>query len=220
MRLVKMALLLVAASATLCAFAQSSPKKHSAKRRPVIVAVYSIYASKEGAFIDGELKPLVSNLDALAFTSYKLVSKAEQPVELGAQTSFTLPGKVGTLYITPTDHYAAIDDDGKPAEVIQIKAEMPALNTTLRLYNGATVIIGGMPYEDGKLLVALRATALPLAPGGSRAVGRSLSDKSGGGLEAGPAASAPAETSAEKTSSKSSKKAPVKPTKTKAEKDK
>ena len=153
------------------AFAETGPKKAPAapqkkllKAGSINVTAFVIHASKEGEFVDDAIKPLVANLDALSFTSYKLIGRSEQVVPLKGAARFALPEGGGELVVSPVEQYLEHTDEGKSVEVIQVKAEMPALKTKLKIFNGATVLMGGIPFKEGRLFVALKAVSLPMPP--------------------------------------------------------
>lgn len=121
---------------------------HSALEPSRALGIQVIYATNHGQTIDPRLRPLVGELGSLKFTSYQLRDEATFRLEPGSAGRLQLPNQ---SWLSLTDRGMA--EDGK----LRLEIAVPELQfkTTVALANGATVAVGGPPFADGALILAV-----------------------------------------------------------------
>lgn len=122
--------------------------------RLVSVFVDSVLAADTNEGIDVRLAPLQRKLQGLfSFTTYSLVSRQDGQTECGKMVAFMLPGgKI--LHVQPR----AVDGDMIAMEIVMFDGTRPMMTTDLKLKDNGTLIVGGPRYEQGMLIVSIRAS--------------------------------------------------------------
>lgn len=117
---------------------------------PVQLTVQVIHASNKGHSVDPSLAKIRSQLTSLKYTNYQLLETRPFATTIGAKHQMPLAGgralelypygvSAGSLELLVT-----ITDGAKQV-----------LNTTFRLSNGGTLIVGGPSYGDGVVILAI-----------------------------------------------------------------
>lgn len=140
---------LLAAMACMIVFFSGSAAVSAA---PVPLAVRVVYAHNKTNGIDPKLKKLVRELKSLKFTAYELKDAQVLQLELGIAGTIELPSK-DTLTIRPRELA-----DGDKLRV-DLEIEKIKLKTTSSIAKDGTLAIGGPPYEDGALIIAITREA-------------------------------------------------------------
>ncbi|MBF6569030.1 MAG: hypothetical protein IVW54_09155 [Candidatus Binataceae bacterium] len=127
-----------------------------ATSRAVEVHIDSIMAADTNEGIDTRLASMTPRLAALPFgySTYRLVSRQHKKTMCGRMVAFTLPGG-RILHVSPR----RIDRDMIAMELVLFAGERPEMSTELKLPNHASLILGGPRYEQGMLIVFVRADA-------------------------------------------------------------
>jgi hypothetical protein len=122
----------------------------------VIVSIDSVMAADTNEGIDKRLAAMTSRLRTLPFSysTYRLVNSERQKANCGQTIAFTLPGG-RILHVAPR----RIVGDMIAMELILFQGERPEMSTELKLPNHAFLILGGPRYEQGMLIVFIKADA-------------------------------------------------------------
>jgi hypothetical protein len=123
---------------------------------PVIVSIDSVMAADTNEGIDKRLAAMTSRLRTLPFSysTYRLVKSEHKRTNCGQMVAFTLPGG-RILHVAPH----RIDGDMIAMELVLFQGERPEMSTELKLPNHAFLILGGPRYEQGMLIVFIKADA-------------------------------------------------------------
>lgn len=121
-------------------------------KEPVFLQTQIILASNQpGKGIDPQLSALAHQLRAVfKYTSYQLVSTPEGSLVLGKPWSTPLPEN-RVLEVVLLGREKGFSRLG----VKIFEGRRALLDTTLRLRMGGTVLLGGPPYREGVLIIAL-----------------------------------------------------------------
>ncbi len=124
--------------------------------RQVIVSIESVMAADTNEGVDPRLAPMASRLRTLPFSysTYRLLKREGKKTSCGKMIAFTLPGG-RILHIAPH----RIDGEMIAMELVLFQGERPEMSTELKLPNHAFLILGGPRYEQGMLIVFIRADA-------------------------------------------------------------
>jgi hypothetical protein len=119
-----------------------------AQAAPVQLAVKVVHAHDQNEQIDPKLAALVKEWKALKFKGYTLLDEATFALELLAKGRMQLPS--GAWMTVEPREFA---QDGKLRLELVI-ADMK-FRTTALVGQGATVAVGGPPYDKGALILAV-----------------------------------------------------------------
>jgi hypothetical protein len=117
---------------------------------PIGLTVQVIHASNQGTAVDPALAKIRSQLSSLTYTNYRLLETRPLSTTLGAKHAVPLPGG-RTLDLYP---YGL--SDGRLELLVTItEGSKRILDTTVRLSNNSTIVVGGPSHAGGVLIVAL-----------------------------------------------------------------
>ena len=133
------------------AWAADKPGNHQ-----VIVTIDSVMAADTNEGIDKRLGAMTNQLRTLPFnySTYRLVKSEDKRTSCGQRLAFALPGG-RILYVAPQ----RIDGDMIAMQLVLFQGDHPEMSTDLKLPNHAFLILGGPRYEQGMLIVFIRADA-------------------------------------------------------------
>ncbi len=122
----------------------------------MIVSIDSVMAADTNEGIDARLATKTMQLRTLPFSysTYRLVKREGKKTSCGKTIAFTLPGG-RILHVAPH----RIDGDMIAMELVLFQGERPEMSTELKLPNHAFLILGGPRYEQGMLIVFIKADA-------------------------------------------------------------
>ncbi|MBI5114909.1 hypothetical protein HZA56_00385 [Candidatus Poribacteria bacterium] len=120
------------------------------------ITVYVIEASNGVPGVDPEIREIVEQFEgAFRYSTYKLVSKIPKKVGLGEEEKFSLPGDRELVVLCRGYKHNRIKLNVRIVEKRKDSREL--LNTDFGIVDGGTMIIGGYPHRDGKLMLAISA---------------------------------------------------------------
>ncbi len=132
--------------------AQARPEKRAqARAERLEVRVHVICASNDGDFVDPRLEDLKRQLEAFAFSSFKLLDVQSRTLAIGKTGTIDLPGD-RVLTIVPQQR----DDEGRLRLRLTIGE---IIDTTYTIAEGATLIVGGPRHAGGHLVLAVNQNA-------------------------------------------------------------
>ena len=131
----------------LAAIAVSAPAR---SQSPVSLTVQVIHASNAGTSVDPALAKIRAQLGSMKYSSYKLLETRPFGTALGARHAMPLPGG-RTLDLYPF----GLSGGSLELLVTITDGSKRLLDTTFRLSNNGTILVGGPAYGDGVLLVAI-----------------------------------------------------------------
>ncbi|MEO5656946.1 MAG: hypothetical protein ABIO65_10110 [Nitrospiria bacterium] len=112
--------------------------------------VQVIHASNTGKAVDPALAKIRSQLSSFKYTNYALLETRPFTTAIGAKHAMPLPGgKILDLY-----PYGVSGGSLELLVTITDGAKR-VLDTTFRLSNGGTILVGGPTHADGVLIVAI-----------------------------------------------------------------
>jgi hypothetical protein len=113
-----------------------------------------IYAANESGGVDSRLGNLAENLrKTFRYSMYQLLDSPKGSPTLNQTWKADLPDN-RSLEVTPT----AIEEGQYNLKVRVVgTGGQPAVNTTVRLRRGSTVLVGGPSHQKGVLIIALSA---------------------------------------------------------------
>jgi hypothetical protein len=117
---------------------------------PVTLTVQVIHASNQGTAVDPALAKIKSQLSSLKFNSYRLLETHPLVTKLGVKHTVALPGG-RTLELYPY----GLSGGSLELLVTIVDGAKRILDTTVRLPNHGTIVVGGPAHGDGVLIVAL-----------------------------------------------------------------
>ena len=117
---------------------------------PVNLTVQVIHASNTGTTVDPALAKIRSQLGSMKYSSYKLLETRPFSTTVGAKHAMPLPGGK-TLDLYPY----GLSGGGLELMVTITDGSKRLLDTTFRLANRATILVGGPAHADGVLIVAI-----------------------------------------------------------------
>lgn len=129
------------------ALAVSAPVRSQSS---VSLTVQVIHASNAGTSVDPALAKIRAQLGSMKYSSYTLLETRPFSAALGARHAMSLPGG-RTLDLYP---YGVSGGSLELLVTINDGAKR-LLDTTFRLSNNGTILVGGPAYGDGVLLVAI-----------------------------------------------------------------
>lgn len=120
------------------------------------IRVDSVVASNTNEGVDARLAGMGQRLRSLFnYTTYRLISHQEGQTECGKLISFSLPGG-RILHLQPR----AVIGDMISMELVLFQGERPLMTTDLKLRNHGVLIVGGPHYQQGMLIISIRADAM------------------------------------------------------------
>ncbi len=124
------------------------------QRADMEVVVREIVADNSGQGLDSQLKDIGGDLKKLAYTTYRLEQTHSQRLTGNAQSKIVLLG----------DNVLLLSSEGEEGGKLRLKVKLTPGNSksrsfesTLRIPNGGTFIIGGPAHGDGVLILAFTA---------------------------------------------------------------
>lgn len=127
-------------SASYVAFANSENR--------ITLDIQVIHASHSGKHVDAQIQKLVQSFTNLDFTSYSLKDEMKIDVQLGASTRVQLPnGMWMQVQANPSKRPGMVQ--------LGISSEKPKFKTKVNIGLGATIAVGGPPFEKGSLIFAM-----------------------------------------------------------------
>lgn len=119
----------------------------------VAVQMLVVHATDSTTGVDPRLQSLASSFKYFKYKGYKLLSTQNAQLSAGKDTSFTLEGnrKVKVTLISADDTRAKVRVE------ISTK-DNKLLDTTVSINRDGTFIVAGPKYEDGILMLPLRAS--------------------------------------------------------------
>jgi hypothetical protein len=112
------------------------------------IAVKTILASQESAYLDPRLSSLVGELRSVfKYSSYRLLSEDSANLGMGETREVSLPGK-RILKITPVQ----VTGNRVELKLVMFKKNQNIFQTVVKLLNKSSLTVGGPEYEDGYLL--------------------------------------------------------------------
>ncbi len=121
-----------------------------AAEAPVKLTVQVIHASNNGAAVDPALAKIKAQLSSLKFSNYQLLETHPLSTKVGAKHAVALPGG-RTMDLYPY----GISGGSLEVLVTITDGTKRILDTTVRLPNNGTIVVGGPSHGDGVLIVAL-----------------------------------------------------------------
>lgn len=131
----------------LAAITASAPARSQSS---VNLTVQVIHASNAGTSVDPALAKIRAQLGSMKYSSYKLLETRPFSTALGAKHAMPLPGG-RTLDLYPF----GLSGGSLELLVTITDGSKRLLDTTFRLSNNGTILVGGPAYNDGVLLVAI-----------------------------------------------------------------
>jgi len=122
----------------------------------VRLGVQVIYASNDGQQVDPGLAGVERQLrSSFRFSSYQRLDSHELVRSIGQQGTIHLPGG-RTLLLAPQGI-----SGGSVVLLVSIQeGDRPPSNSELKLANGGTILVGGIPHKAGVLILAITAATL------------------------------------------------------------
>lgn len=117
---------------------------------PVRLTVQVIHASNAGNAVDPALAKIRAQLGSMKYSSYTLLETRPFSTALGAKHAMPLPGG-RTLDLYPY----GVSGGSLELLVTITDGSKRLLDTTFRLSNNGTILVGGPAYGEGVLLVAI-----------------------------------------------------------------
>lgn len=124
------------------------------QRADMEVVVREIVADNSGQGLDSQLKDIGGDLKKLAYTTYRLEQTHNQRLTGNAQSKIVLLG----------DNVLLLSSEGEEGGKLRLRVKLTPGNnksrsfeSTLRIPNGGTFIIGGPAHGDGVLILAFTA---------------------------------------------------------------
>jgi hypothetical protein len=117
---------------------------------PVTLTVQVIQASNQGETVDPALAKIKAQLSSLKFSSYRLLETHPLSTKVGAKHLVALPGG-RTMDLYPY----GISGGSLEVLVTILEGTKRILDTTVRLQNNGTIVVGGPSHGGGVLIVAL-----------------------------------------------------------------
>jgi hypothetical protein len=131
----------------LAALTVSAPARSQSS---VSLTVQVIHASNAGTSVDPALAKIRAQLGSMKYSNYKLLETRPFSTALGAKHAMPLPGG-RTLDLYPF----GLSGGSLELLVTITDGSKRLLDTTFRLSNNGTILVGGPAHGDGVLLVAI-----------------------------------------------------------------
>jgi len=129
---------------------------HAADKTPqaVQVTVRSILAGDKSDEFDPKLKGLEQQLKPLKHRSFRALKDESQTVPWQGSKAFEIPGG-RSLTITPQE----FQDNRIGLKIRLTQGDKPLTDTTVKISNKGSIILGGYPHEGGSLVLSISAAA-------------------------------------------------------------
>ena len=108
-----------------------------------------VYAHGGTKHVDEGLEDLAKELGRLAFTAYELQDRARFRIETGASARMQLPNEAWMVV-----RAKGVAPDGKVR--LELEVKQLKFKTTVSIAPNGIIAVGGPPYRDGVLILALR----------------------------------------------------------------
>jgi len=119
----------------------------------VSLTVQVIHASNAGTSVDPALAKIRAQLGSMKYSNYQLLETRPFSTALGAKHTMPLPGG-RTLDLYPF----GLSGGSLELLVTITDGSKRLLDTTFRLSNNGTILVGGPVYGEGVLLVAISSS--------------------------------------------------------------
>ncbi len=114
----------------------------------ITLDIQVIHASHIGKQVDAPIQKLVQTFTNLDFTSYALKDEMKIEVQLGTSTRVQLPNKMWIQIQAQPSPQAGMVQLG-------ISSDKPKFKTRVNIRSGATIAVGGPPFDKGSLIFAI-----------------------------------------------------------------
>lgn len=123
---------------------------NSVYSQEITISITVVKASNDKDYFDPALENISSQLKSLNYRSYSMLTNVSKSAYLKNDLQFTLPGNDELKIVVV----------GMENDLIEllVSIEKVGFKTNLKIVNGGTVIMGGNPYEDGSMVIALTAS--------------------------------------------------------------
>ena len=138
----------IALSWAILLFLSASDVAFANSEKRITLDIQVIHASHDGNQIDPKLTKLVKGFSNLDFTSYSLKDEMKIDVQLGASTRVQLPNKMWMQVQASASKQPGMIQLG-------ISSDKPRFKTKVNIRSGATIAVGGPPFEKGSLIFAI-----------------------------------------------------------------
>jgi hypothetical protein len=133
--------------------AAPAPASKPAATGKVEVQIYVVHATDSESGIDPRLSALAASFHYFKYKGYRLLSTQEADVSVGEDHSFPIEGG-RRLKVTLMSR----DDARARVRVEMTSSDGKLLDTTVSINRGGTFIVAGPHYEDGILMLPVRAS--------------------------------------------------------------
>ena len=114
----------------------------------ITLDIQVIHASHIGKQVDAPIQKLVQSFTNLDFTSYSLKDEMRIEVQLGASTRVQLPNKMWMqIQAQPSSQPGMVQ--------LGVSSQKPKFKTKVNIRSGATIAVGGPPFDKGSLIFAI-----------------------------------------------------------------
>jgi hypothetical protein len=129
---------------------------HAADSAPqsVQVTVRSIWAGSKGDDFDPKLKGLEQQLKPLKHRSYRALKDETQTIPWQGSKAFEVPG--GRSLTVATQEF---QNDRIGLKIRLAQGDKPLIDTTVKIANKGSIILGGPAHEGGSLILSISAVA-------------------------------------------------------------
>jgi hypothetical protein len=134
-----------------------APQLARAQAPQVHLGIKVIHAHNHGTAVDPKLASLVKEFQGLKFTAYELKDEATFQLDVGSSGRMQLPSEAW-MTVRPREVAA----DGKLR--LEMEVEAIKFKLTVAIAPGATLAVGGPPFKDGALILAVTRDPKPAAP--------------------------------------------------------
>ena len=114
----------------------------------ITLDIQVIHASHVGKQVDAPIQKLVQSFTNLDFTSYSLKDEMKIEVPLGASTRVQLPNKMWMQVQAQPSKQAGMVQ-------LEISSDKPKFKSKVNIRPGATIAVGGPPFDNGSLIFAI-----------------------------------------------------------------
>ena len=131
---------------------------HGQVQQRYTLQIKVIHASSQGNQIDPALRQLAREFSKLSFTSYALKDQMQLQVIAGASSRVQLPNGMWM-------QVRAEKSNPNGMLGLVVSSDKPRFKTRVNVKAGATIAVGGPPYEQGALIFAITRLQADLSPG-------------------------------------------------------
>lgn len=152
----RLALALLLAFAPLSSFAQNRPPPPPSAQagvRQVSMELMVVHATDSRPGVDPRLASLASSFRYFKYQGYWLLSTQRSPVGVGDGATFSVEGD-RRVKVT----LVSVDEERARVRVEMSNRDGKLLDTTVSINRNGTFIVAGPKYQDGILMLPLRAS--------------------------------------------------------------